>query len=70
MCRRAEDDLARMVRAVLHGLWCLHKAGLVHADVREQNVLCNREGPFLCDLEAANRADFQVCAQLSQHGYA
>ena len=63
MCSGSEDDLARMMEAVLHGLVCLHKEGLVHADVREQNVLCNRAGPFLCDLEAANWAGFQVLAR-------
>ena len=54
---RSEDELRMAAHGLLHGLDALHAAGLVHRDVRLDNVArCERGKYFLIDLEACARA--------------
>lgn len=49
------------MHAALQGLVTLHKNGLVHRDVRLDNILWRLDQPpFLMDLELASRAGLKV----------
>ncbi|MBN1356617.1 protein kinase [bacterium] len=38
------DDIIRIITQVCHGLWAAHRRGIVHRDIKPQNILINDEG--------------------------
>jgi len=48
----SEDSLRDLFRSVLDGLACVHAKGIVHGDLRLQNILVdNNDLPRLCDFD-------------------
>lgn len=43
-CRRSQEDIIRILRQVLLGLQHLHKMGILHCDVKLENVLVSGDG--------------------------
>lgn len=58
----SEVEMKAAVHAILHALVRLHGKGLVHRDLRLDNVLLlpHEGGPFLTDLELAASNNSQV----------
>ncbi len=67
-CELSEAEMKLAVHAILHALVSLHGQGLVHRDLRFDNVLWRPYGggPFLTDLELAAKKDQKVREQFEQ----
>lgn len=59
--RLDERELLRIFLPILNGLHEVHKAGLLHLDIKPDNIyLCGNERPMLIDFGSANQAAQQV----------
>jgi serine/threonine protein kinase len=48
-CIYSEDMYKTIMKYILQGLSCLHENGIVHADIKEENIMFNRNGLKLID---------------------
>ncbi|KAG4302224.1 hypothetical protein PCK1_001496 [Pneumocystis canis] len=61
-CRIEEKYLSVIIREILIALNCIHRAGIIHRDIKAANILVTNEGQVqLCD--------FGVAAQLSANNF-
>ena len=59
-CRWTPRDLRAATHAVIQAAAVLHSNGLVHCDLRADNILWDQDKPFLTDLEQVHKAGFEV----------
>ena len=59
-CRWMPRDLRAATHAVIQAAAVLHSNGLVHCDLRADNILWDQDKPFLTDLEQVHKAGFEV----------
>ncbi len=59
-CSWTLPDLRAAVFAALHAAKLLHGQGLVHMDLRPDNILWRHGTPFVTDLEQVHKAGFEV----------
>ena len=59
-CRWMPRDLRAATHAVSQAAAVLHSNGLVHCDLRADNILWDQDKPFLSDLEQVHKAGFEV----------
>ena len=59
-CRWMLRDLRAATHAVIQAAAVLHSNGLVHCDLRADNILWDQDKPFLTDLEQVHKACFEV----------
>mmetsp|Transcript_37703 Transcript_37703/g.70532 ORF Transcript_37703/g.70532 Transcript_37703/m.70532 type:complete len:1065 (-) Transcript_37703:150-3344(-) len=57
--RFSEDVAAEWARQLLQGLFTLHKLGVIHRDIKPDNLLCTGQGVLKI-------ADFGWCAEISE----
>ena len=72
--RLDEPALLRIVMPILNGLHAMHEAGLLHLDIKPENIYLRKDGsPMLIDFGSARQAMSQVgtSARIAlTHGYA
>ncbi len=53
----AEDELKTMLRSLLEGLELMHESGVIHRDIKPDNIFLRRDGtPVLLDFGSARQA--------------
>ncbi|KAG9447586.1 hypothetical protein H6P81_013714 [Aristolochia fimbriata] len=62
--RLEESEMRPVTRAILQGLSYLHGKGLVHCDIKGQNILMGLDGPKIADLGCARWVD---CSASDDH---
>jgi p21-activated kinase 1 len=60
-----EEQIATVCREVLCGLQHLHSRGVIHRDIKSDNVLLGMDGQIKLSIVDLIVADFGFCAQLS-----
>ncbi|XWS19387.1 hypothetical protein CRYUN_Cryun31cG0011400 [Craigia yunnanensis] len=66
---RLDEAMVRSyTRGILLGLEFLHSSGVVHCDIKGQNILVTDDGVKIADLGCARRADVVSCAAWSIAG--
>lgn len=72
--RLDEPSLLRIVMPILNGLHAMHEAGLLHLDIKPENIYLREDGsPILIDFGSARQAMSSVAASARialTHGYA
>ncbi|XP_068664514.1 mitogen-activated protein kinase kinase kinase 18-like [Aristolochia californica] len=61
--RLQESEIRSVTRSILQGLSYLHGKGLVHSDIKGQNILMGLDGPKIADLGCARWVDGSVSDQ-------
>jgi serine/threonine protein kinase len=68
--RLSVDDAVRMARDLLGALDAAHRVGIVHRDVKPENIVLSPEGAVLLDFGIARAIEAAGTAQLTRSGIA